>query len=213
MESSVIPTLKRKDESFYFPAAPKKKRCFERKISKWKKDRILSYKIQSFCDEDEEEFVIITQRLNQQNVNSVVLSPDKAGVLIEDINKYLTLYNRRRYKAKMQEIFLGIIGGKINDIRKQMCEGCLEDYPSQLHHYCLTIEANQFVEDAFSNLIEVVDEVEANVICNRALQLKGEPKFSKEELLADEQWTSELKSKIVCCIDGSANCIIMKFNF
>ena len=202
MESLVIPTLKRKGESFYFPAAPRKKRCFKRKISKMKKDRILSYKILSFCDEDEEEFIIITQRLNQQNVNSIVLSPDKAGVLIEDMNKYLTLYNRRRYKAKMQEIFLGLIGGKINDIRKQMCEGCLEDYPSQLHHYCLTTEAKQFVEDAFSNLTEVVDEAEANIICNRTLKLKGDLNFSKEELLADEEWTSELKSKIVCFIDG-----------
>lgn len=201
MESSVLPTLKRRGETFYFPADPKKKRRFECKISKWKKDRILNYKVRSFCDEDEEEFVIITQRLNVQNSNSVVLSPEKAELLVEDIKKYLAMYNRRRYKSEMQEIFLRMIEDRVFDIRKEMCEGCLEGYPSQLHHYCFITEAKQFVEDAFSNLIEIVDEAEANVICNKTLKFNGHSNFTKTELLADKEWTSELKSKIVCFLD------------
>ena len=199
MELPVIPTLKRRGESFHFPASPKERKCL--KISKWKKDQIQSYKIQSFSDEDEDEFVIITQRLNEENVNSIVLSPDKADLLIEDIKKYLEMYNRRRFKSKMQEVYLRMIEGKISNVRKEMCEGCLEDYPSQIHHYCFTTEAKYFVEDAFSNLIEIVDETKANGICNKLLGFKDDLNFSKDELLSDKKWTNELKSRIVCFLD------------
>ena len=196
MESSVIPTLKRRGESFHFPASPKERKCL--KISKWKKDQIQSYKIQSFSDEDENEFVIISQRFNEENVHSIVLSPDKADLLIEDIKKYLEMYNRRRLKSKMQEVYFRMIQDKISNVRKEMCEGCLEDYPSQIHHYCFTAEAKHFVEDAFSKLTEIVDEAEANRICNKTLRFKEDLNFSKAELLADKKWTNELKSRIIC---------------
>ena len=196
MELSVIPTLKRRGESFHFPASPKEMKCL--KISKLKKDQIQSYKIQSFSDEDENEFVIISQKFNEENVHSIVLSPDKADLLIEDIKKYLQMYIRRRFKSKMQEVYLRMIQDKISNVRKDMCEGCLEDYPSQIHHYCFTAEAKHFVEDAFSKLIEIVDEAEANRICNKTLRFKEDLNFSKAELLADKKWTNELKSKIIC---------------
>ena len=168
------------------------------KISKLKKDQIQSYKIQSFSDEDENEFVIISQRFNEENVHSIVLSPDKADLLIEDTKKYLQMYIRRRFKSKMQEVYLRMIQDKISNVRKEMCEGCLEDYPSQIHHYCFTAEAKHFVEDAFSKLIEIVDEAEANRICNKTSRLKEDLNFSKAELLADKKWTNELKSRIIC---------------
>ena len=80
-------------------------------------------------------------------------------------------------------------------------EKCAKDVwrttPIQLHHYCLTTETQQFVEDAFSNLLKVVDEEEANEICNKTLQMNGEIKYSKQELLVDEQWVRNLKQSIL----------------
>ena len=97
----------------------------------------------------------------------------------------------------MQNVFFKIMREKVFQVRREMCEGCLEDYPSQLHHYCLTTETKQFVEDAFSNLLKVVDEEEANEICNKTLQMNGEIKYSKQDLLVDEQWVRNLKQLIL----------------
>lgn len=176
--------------------APKKKRCFKSRISRWKNDRTLNFNVENYFDQ-EEEFFIITQKLSGQHTNSIIFSPDKADLLIANVTGYLLEWKRKKFKNEMQNVFFKIMREKVLQVRREMCEGCLEDYPSQLHHYCLTTETKQFVEDAFSNLLKVVDEEEANEICNKTLQMNGEIKYSKQELLVDEQWVRNLKQLIL----------------
>ena len=178
------------------PDAPKKKRCFKSRISRWKNDRALNFDVENYFDQ-EEEFFIITQKLSGQHTNSIIFSPDKADLLIANVTGYLLEWKRKKFKNEMQNVFFKIMREKVFQVRREMCEGCLEDYPSQLHHYCLTTETKQFVEDAFSNLLKVVDEEEANEICNKTLQMNGEIKYSKQELLVDEQWVRNLKQSIL----------------
>lgn len=197
METPETLKEKRKCRDNFSLAAPKKKKCFESKISKWKKERDLDYKVHSYLDQDNEEYVIITQRLQGQLSDSIILYPGKAKLLIDDVRSHLLDYERKRFKNEMQNVFFQTIRENVFQVRREMCEGCLENYPSQLHHYCLTTETKEFIEDSFSNLLKVVDEEEANEICNETLKMDGEFKYSKSELLADEEWVASLKSKIL----------------
>ena len=106
-------------------------------------------------------------------------------------------HQNQRYKSEMLNTYLQIIGRHVVDVRRQMCKGCLEGYPSQLDHYCLTTGMEQFLEHAFWNLLEKVDEEEANRMCDHKLQTHGKVYLSKTKLLQDREWVERLKMKIL----------------
>ena len=194
---STTPNQNRKSKEKLHLSAPKKRKQFESKIFKWKKDRTLSYVVQNYFDQEKDEYIIVTQKFNGQQPAHIILSPEKAEFLVRDITKYLTEYNLNRYKTEMTSVYYQMIREKIFDVRREMCEGCLENYPSQLHHYCLTTDNEKFVEDAFPKLVTDVDEVEANNICNQNLNTNVEIKYPISEILDDNEWVSNLKDKIV----------------
>ena len=111
------------------PDAPKKKRCFKSRISRLKNDRALNFDVENYFDQ-EEEFFIITQKLSGQHTNSIIFSPDKADLPITNVTGYLLEWKRKKFKNEMQNVFFKIMQEKVFQVRREMCEGCLEDYPN-----------------------------------------------------------------------------------
>jgi len=115
----------------------------------------------------------------------------------QSIEEFLDMHSYRVYKDEMINVYLKIIGRHIYDVRREMCTGCLERYPSQLDHYCMTVGMEQFLEHAFWNLLEKVDEEEANRICDQNLETHGRVYLSKINLLKDTNWIENLRMKIL----------------
>ena len=188
----------RKCEIDICPDAPKKKRFFESRISKWKSSQTLGFDLVSCKDSEEGELIVISQKLAGHSINAIVLKPDKAIKLARDILNSSESYNIKRFKEHMIYIYIELMKPVVDHVKKSLCEGCLEDYPSQLDHYCLTTEPEYILEDSFYKLTYMVDEAEANRLCNdRLFKLSGQFYLSKRELLADQKWIEILKEQML----------------
>jgi len=72
-----------------------------------------------------------------------------------------------RYKRFIMEAFFELMRPHIYVIRAKHCEGCIESYPSQLHHCCLTGKPDEVTDLIFPDLFEIVNEKEANEQCKK----------------------------------------------
>jgi len=140
------------------PGAPKKAKYFKSQIAKWKSSKSLKYSCSRHTDSEEGEFVMLTQSLSGNNVNMILLKSEQVKTLIIELTKAEETFSDKvteeddeflvidewdinspssKYRRFMVDAFFELLRPSIYDIRAKHCEGCIESYPSQLHHYLL----------------------------------------------------------------------------
>ena len=97
----------------------------------------------------------------------------------------------------MAKVYFERMKVSLHEIFQEHCDRCFYDSQSQRHHICLTRDNREALETHFIDMIDRINEEEANKICADALKsVYGESEnfyVTNKSLKIDLEWQKEVK--------------------